>query len=137
MIKIIKDPGDRMFKILCIDHVVLRTMNVEEMTSFYCDTLGCSIEKVQEKIGLTQLRAGDSIIDLLQAKTAISEVGYNLDHFCLRIWPFDFNYLTDYFKSKKVHVYNHGERYGAQGYGESLYLRDPDGNEIELKSAKI
>ena len=66
------------------------------MTRFYCDVLGCSVEKEQRDLGLTQLRAGRSLIDLLQvggrldhAENGVPGTGRNMDHLCLRIEPFD------------------------------------------------
>ena len=125
-----------MFKIQCIDHIVLRTMNMNKMVSFYCDIMGCHVENHQEGHGFVQLRAGDSLIDLLQVKTSSNELGYNLEHFCLRISPFNYLSLKEYFQTKDVHIYNYGKRTGAKGYGESFYLKDPDNNEIELNSAE-
>src|SRR3546814_18335654 len=48
-----------------LDQVVLRVRDVAAMQAFYCDVLGCTVEKRQEAIGLLQLRAGDSLIDLV------------------------------------------------------------------------
>jgi len=56
-----------------IDHVVIRAQDAAALTRFYCEVLGCSVEKEQRDLGLTQLRAGRSLIDLLQ-------VGAKLDH---------------------------------------------------------
>ena len=125
-----------MFKIQCIDHIVLRTNNLEKLVAFYCDLLGCKIEKIIEEIGLIQLRAGESLIDLLPVEADIAADRSTLDHFCLRIKPFDYEFLKSYFHDKGVLLYNYGTRHGAEGYGESVYLKDPEGNEIELKSTR-
>ncbi|WP_345812404.1 VOC family protein [Paraburkholderia sp. PREW-6R] len=123
-----------------IDHVVIRAANVEVMARFYCDVLGCSLEKDQRDLGLTQLRAGRSLIDLLQvgakldhAENGVPGAGRNVDHVCLRVDPFDADALS-------AHLAEHGARpgepalrYGADGYGPSLYLYDPEGNMVELK----
>jgi glyoxylase I family protein len=122
-----------MFSIKCIDHIVLRVRDVDSMVSFYCETLGCKIENIQKEIELTQLRAGDSIIDLLKVEDNAASTNRNLDHFCLRIDPFNYDSLKKYFQSKGIEIYKFGERNGAQGIGPSFYLKDPDGNEIELK----
>ena len=87
-----------MFKVQCIDHIVLRTTNnIERMISFYCDILCLTIEKQQPEIKLTQLRAGTSLIDLIQKDDNLLDDGRNLDNFCLRISPFDFQSLNEYF----------------------------------------
>lgn len=130
-----------MFSILGLDHVVLRASNVPRMVRFYCEVLGCTVEKEREDLGLTQLRAGNSLIDLVAVDGAIGRKGgaapgtegRNMDHLCLRIEPFDPGALT-------THLIQHGvvpgeikPRYGADGTGPSLYLIDPEGNTVELK----
>jgi len=117
-----------------IDHIVLRTANVKAMLEFYCDILGCQIEKKQPDIGLTQLRVGNNIIDLVEVTTTSSPDNFNMDHFCLRVLNFDYEMLKKYFDEYQIETYRYGHRYGAEGYGYSFYLKDPDGNEIELKS---
>ena len=91
-----------MFSILGLDHVVLRASNVPRMVRFYCEVLGCTVEKEREDLGLTQLRAGNSLIDLVAVDGAIGRKGgaapgvegRNMDHLCLRIEPFDPGALT-------------------------------------------
>ncbi len=130
-----------MIRIRNIDHVVLRVRDVEQMVRFYGEVLGCTVEKVQEALGLTQLRAGACLIDLVdvageigrQGGAAPGRVGRNLDHFCLRIEPFDAAAIAAHLQS---HGIEHGpveRRYGAEGTGPSIYLRDPEGNTVELK----
>ena len=121
-----------MFEISCIDHIVLRTTKIEKMIDFYCNILNCTIERVQDQIGLTQLRAGDCIIDLLKVDNEVHQAHRNLGHFCLRINPFDGSSLQDYFKSKGIESLRYGQRYSAIGYTFSLYLLDPEDNEVEL-----
>lgn len=123
-----------MFEILTIDHIVLRTTQIDKMIHFYCDVLGCRIEKIQKDFGLTQLRAGDNIIDLISVDKAVSDSNRNLEHFCLRVAPFDFEALNNYFRNKGIEIYRYGDRYGSQGVGPSFYLKDPENNEIELKA---
>jgi glyoxylase I family protein len=121
-----------MFTIAHIDHIVLRTSQIEKMVQFYCDVLNCHIERVQAQFGLTQLRAGKNIIDLIKVDSTSAKENQNLEHFCLRISPFNFEELSQYFNKKGIEIFRHGQRYSAQGYGWSFYLRDPENNEIEL-----
>jgi len=126
------------FQILEIDHVVIRAADLPAMVRFYCDALGCRVEREVPEIGLVQLRAGRSLIDLLAAgdKTTAgpaTDAARNMDHLCLRVEPFDAAAL-------RAHLARHGatpgdeaRRYGADGYGPSLYLFDPERNMIELK----
>jgi catechol 2,3-dioxygenase-like lactoylglutathione lyase family enzyme len=128
-------------KILGIDHIVLRVRDVARMTAFYGDVLGCRVEKVQEKLGLTHLRAGSAMIDLISLDGPLGREGgagpgregRNVDHVCLRVATFDARAL-------KAHLANHGvapsaigSRFGADGDGPSLYITDPEGNVVELK----
>jgi glyoxylase I family protein len=124
-----------------IDHVVLRVREKNTMIDFYCDVLGCHLEKDQSSIGLTQLRAGSCLVDLVEVDSQLGSIGgrapgaegKNLDHVCFRVDPFDD-------KSIFNHLHNHGvapgtieSRYGAEGTGPSIYIEDPEGNTVELK----
>jgi len=116
-----------------LDHVVLRVADMERALGFYRDLLGCPVERRVESIGLVQLRAGASLIDLVPADPAADPKRGNMDHFCLRIEPFDAEALRDYLRSRGVTVGEVARRYGAEGDGPSLYIEDPDGNTVELK----
>lgn len=129
------------FSIIGLDHVVLRVRDPARMTRFYCDVLGCSVEKVQEALGLTQLRAGESLIDLVALDGELGRrggagpgpEGRNVDHFCLRIEPFDAGVLAGHLAAHGVKAQEVKTRYGADGYGPSIYVTDPEGNVVELK----
>ncbi|MPW20182.1 VOC family protein [Paraburkholderia sp. CNPSo 3157] len=128
------------FQIIDIDHVVIRAANLEAMTGFYREVLGCALEKEQRDLGLIQLRAGRSLIDLLQVggkidrpESGVPGVGRNMDHVCLRVEPFDADALKVWLTGRGVRIGEQATRYGADGYGPSLYLFDPEGNMVELK----
>jgi catechol 2,3-dioxygenase-like lactoylglutathione lyase family enzyme len=86
-----------MLPIAGLDHLVLRVADLPAMLRFYGDVLGCKIEKVQDQLGLYQLRAGSALIDIVpvdgplgkKGGAAAGAEGRNLDHFCLRVEPFD------------------------------------------------
>jgi catechol 2,3-dioxygenase-like lactoylglutathione lyase family enzyme len=130
-----------MFRILDIDHLVLRVAELERMLRFYCDVLGCRIERRQDAIGLVQLRAGRSLIDLVPLDGVLGRAGgaapglqgRNLDHFCLRIEPFDEAAVHAHLAANGVAGGPVEQRYGAEGEGPSIYLSDPEGNVVELK----
>ena len=132
-----------MLKIRHIDHLVLRVADVRVMLDFYVGVIGCSLERVQEELGLYQLRAGDSLIDLIPVDGRLGSMGgvapgkegRNLDHFCLRIDPFDAEEIVRHLKSKGVEPGAVESRYGAEGQGPSIYVSDPEGNVVELKGA--
>lgn len=124
-----------------IDHVVLRVRDMALMRRFYCDVLGCRVEKIQEKIGLVQLRAGRSLIDLVDVAGTLGRAGgappgregRNMDHLCLRIDPFDAADISTHLKTHGIAPGEVASRYGAEGDGPSMYIGDPEGNTIELK----
>jgi glyoxylase I family protein len=129
------------FRIEQIDHVVLRVYDVPTMLAFYCEVLGCSVERRQDDIGLVQLRAGHSLIDLVSIDGKLGRHGgagpgtggHNMDHVCLSVDGYDEQAILAYLKGRDVHVGDVGSRYGAKGEGPSIYLFDPQGNMVELK----
>jgi glyoxylase I family protein len=127
------------FRILGIDHVVLRAADPAALERFYVDVLGCTVEKRQPAIALTQLRAGRTLIDIVPAGEAGPAAGEqtgrgaNLDHLCLRIEPFDAAGLQAHFKAAGHDCGEEKSRFGADGQGPSVYLTDPEGNGVELK----
>lgn len=132
-----------MFEIAGIDHIVLRTTKLTEMLAFYCDVLGCRIERqMSQDMGLTQLRAGNSLIDIVVVDSQLGKLGggaptlteNNVDHFCLQLKPISNSAIKAHLISHGVAVDEFAERYGAQGFGSSLYIKDPEGNTVELKS---
>lgn len=121
-------------KIAEIDHVVFRCRDQSKMLDFYTRLLGLVEERRLEQIGLIQLRAGHSMIDLVPEKSAREEVQKNVDHVCLGIEATDMPAVVRYLKDCSIEVIGElATRYGARGMGLSIYLRDPEGNVIELK----
>ncbi|MDX2145294.1 MAG: VOC family protein [Rhodospirillaceae bacterium] len=128
-----------------IDHVVLRVRDVDRALAFYCGALNCTIERQLKDRGLTQLRAGSSLIDLVEVDSEFGRKlgaapgatpttgGRNMDHFCLRIDPFDAPAILAALKAAGIPAGDVAQRYGAEGTGPSIYIEDPDGNTVELK----
>ena len=128
------------FIIQGIDHIVLRVRELRRSLAFYCDLLGCTVERQQPQLGLTQLRAGSSLIDLVTLDGPLGAgeppgAGRNLEHFCLTIAPYDEQALIAWLAARGVEVGEAAMRYGAEGEGRSFYIEDPDGNRVELKGA--
>lgn len=129
------------FDIIGIDHLVLRVRDLDRMVRFYCDVLGCRVERVQNEIGLTQIRAGRSLIDLVPVDGTLGRMGgaapgkeaRNLDHFCVTIEGYDEVKIRAYLSARGVAIGEAGSRYGAEGEGPSLYVNDPEDNVVELK----
>ena len=130
-----------MLQILGLDHLVPRVRDARRMTRFYCEVLGCQVERVREELGLTHLRAGEAMIDLVAVDGELGRKGgapagsegRNVDHFCLRIEPFDAAALVSHLAAHGVSASEIKSRFGAEGTGPSLYLTDPEGNVVELK----
>ena len=132
-----------MIKPVALDHIVLRTERYRELIDFYCDIIGCTLEReTSAEFGLTQLRAGSGLIDIVDVNGELGKKGgpapgadgNNLDHFCLQIEAFDESELIDYLQSRGIDCGEFHERYGAQGMGRSLYIEDLDGNTVELRA---
>jgi glyoxylase I family protein len=127
--------------ILGIDHVVLRVRDVARVQRFYCEVLGCTVERVEADIGLTQLRAGRALIDLVDLAGKLGRMGgappgregHNMDHFCVRIERFDGAAISAHLESHSVAPGEVVDRSGAEGGGPSMYITDPEGNMVELK----
>ena len=130
---------------LGIDHAVLRVTDLEAALRFYCDVIGCREERRVDDLGLVQLRAGRSLIDLVAVDGRLGRAGgappgdegRNMDHLALRIEHFDEAALRAHLTAHGVEVGEVASRYGAEGDGPSLYIRDADGNTIELKGPPV
>lgn len=130
-----------MIRIREIDHLVLRIADLPAMLGFYRDVLGCVVERDRRDIGLVQLRAGRSLVDLVPVDgplggaggAAPGAEGRNLDHFCLRVEPFDEDAIRRHLEAHGVEAGPTALRFGAEGEGPSLYVMDPEGNVVELK----
>ena len=126
-----------------LDHVVLRVADVERALAFYCGVLGCAEERRVDALGLIQLRAGAHLIDLVDVDGPLGRAGgaapgesaRNVDHFALQVDPFDADALRAHLESHGIEPGDVAERYGALGMGPSMYIRDPDGNVVELKGS--
>ena len=115
-----------------LDHVVLRVADMDRAIAFYEQVLGLHVERRLETIGLVQLRAGTAMIDLVPGAPG-EDRGRNMDHFAIRIAEMDVPALTAHLKRHGIDPGEVRRRYGAEGYGSSIYITDPDGNTVELK----
>ena len=131
-----------MIQIKGLDHVVIRARDTGALVAFYRDVLGCPVERESTpEFGLTQLRAGASLIDIVSAEGELGRMGgaapgkdgYNMDHFCVRVEPFDEVAIRAHLAQFGVQGSELKTRYGAEGNGPSIYLEDPEGNTVELK----
>ena len=100
---------------------------------FYCVVLGAYEERRIPRASMVQLRVGHSLLDLIVDEAANTQGWQGLDHFCLRIEPWDEAVIAKHLRSFGVEIIERGARFGAQGSGPSLYVRDPFGMVVELK----
>ena len=120
-------------KVLGLDHIVLNVADVERSLAFYAHRLGLRPLRVDEwRLGEVPFPSvavdATTIIDLFTA----APTGENLNHFALVIGPLDLQELRD--SGGFDVVEGPATRWGAQGYGTSLYIRDPDDNVVELRT---
>ena len=132
-----------MIEVTGIDHIVLRTNKPKEMLEFYCTVLGCKVEReASAGMGLIQLRAGNALIDLLIVQEELGQAGEglsgsmenNMDHFCLQLKQSSEENILHHLQLHNVPAGEFAQRYGAQGSGPSIYITDPQGNTVELRS---
>jgi len=123
-----------------LDHVVLRVKDLTAALRFYRDMLGLPIERELD-MGLVQLRAGAALIDLVPVDSRLGRLGgppagangFNMDHFALELEQFDTAAIFAHLDAYGVAHGGVDQRYGAKGTGPSIYVKDPDGNTVELK----
>ncbi|WP_335972460.1 MULTISPECIES: VOC family protein [Streptomycetaceae] len=114
------------------DHLVLNVADVERSLRFYCGALGLAPVRVEEwragRAPFPSVRvSADTIVDLVAGERD----GRNVDHFCLVVEPLDWDEVVA--SGAWDVVDGPGPRFGARGTATSLYVRDPDGNVIELR----
>jgi catechol 2,3-dioxygenase-like lactoylglutathione lyase family enzyme len=128
-------------KLRGIDHVVLRVKDIDVMRRFYCDILGATHVAYRPEFGMSHLRVGAAMIDLVEVAGPLGKAGgagpgregRNMDHLCLRVEPFDEQEILSYLRKHGVPVGGVRNRFGAEGNGVSIYVTDPEGNTVELK----
>lgn len=137
-----KEPAMAEFQVQRLDHLVLRVRDLARSLQFYQQVLGCTVARERPDLGLVHLRLGVSMLDLIsldgplgaRGGTGLAKDSHNLDHFCVRIEPFDEASLLAFLAQQRVEVLAPASiNYGAEGEGWSVYIRDPDGNVVELK----
>jgi catechol 2,3-dioxygenase-like lactoylglutathione lyase family enzyme len=131
-VKILRQADNAALTVTGLDHVVLRVANLERSMAFYGEVLGCPVERELQTPRLVQMRAGSSMIDIVPCQPG-EKPGRNMDHFAVRIAKMDVPALTAHLARHGIDAGEVRRRYGAEGYGSSIYIEDPDGNTVELK----
>lgn len=120
-------------QVLGLDHVVLRVKSLERSIDFFRAVLGARVERELQLPRIVQMRIGDSLLDLVPGRRRKADADHNLDHFAVRVADLDRAALSRRLAPWGIQPGEPAERYGAQGYGLSIYFTDPDGNMIEFK----
>ena len=128
-------------RIIEMDHIVLNVADVERSLLFYTQALGLKGERIDEfragKVGFPSVRInGDTLIDLMTSPppAQASNGTTNLNHFCLVAESLDLTALAQSLRSHGVPIVREPvSRWGAHGQATSIYILDPDGNEIEIR----
>ena len=136
-VKILRQAENVAITVTGLDHVVLKVASLERSIAFYGEVLGCPVERELEQPRLVQMRAGTSMIDIVPCQPGeqpgIATAGRNMDHFAVRIATMDVPAITAHLARHGIAAGEVRRRYGAEGYGSSIYIEDPDGNTVELK----
>ncbi|AZI37412.1 hypothetical protein NT2_01_00890 [Caenibius tardaugens NBRC 16725] len=130
-----------MIALAAIDHVVFRVRDMGAMIAFYQSVFGAQVERRVDDLGLVQIRVGSALVDLidcadelgLQGGAPPGREGRNVDHVCFRVEPWDEDAILSHLADHGFVDRDVGLRYGAQGFGPSIYVTDPEGNVLELK----
>jgi catechol 2,3-dioxygenase-like lactoylglutathione lyase family enzyme len=131
-VKILRQADNAALTVTGLDHVVLRVADLGRSIAFYGEVLGCPVERELQTPRLVQMRAGSSMIDIVPCRPG-EQPGRNMDHFAVRIAKMDVPALTAHLARHGIDAGEVRRRYGAEGYGSSIYIEDPDGNTVELK----
>jgi catechol 2,3-dioxygenase-like lactoylglutathione lyase family enzyme len=122
-----------MVRVIELDHIVLNVSDVEKAVAWYCEELGLEPDRLDDwrrgEVPFPSARVNDhTIVDFFAAE----RTGENLNHVCLVIEPTELDALKD--SGRFEVVGGPSDVYGARGMGRSIYVRDPDGNTVELRT---
>lgn len=131
------------FAVRGLDHVVLLVDNMAAAKGFYRGVVGCTVERELQKYGMVQLRAGAALIDLVDISSQegawarpVVAGGRNVDHVALDTGDWDEAEMRAHLAVHGITIVEEGLRGGAKGEDLSFYVRDPAGNQIELKRSR-
>jgi catechol 2,3-dioxygenase-like lactoylglutathione lyase family enzyme len=116
-----------------LDHLVLNVADAERSLGWYTVLLGLSAERVDEwragQVPFPSVRVSEGcIIDLFE----LDRTGENVDHLCLAVDRADVDAVAG--DARFDVIEGPARRWGARGNGWSIYVSDPDGNTVELRS---
>jgi glyoxylase I family protein len=115
------------------DHIVLVSPDVERLVAWYRDELGLRTERLEEwrrgEVLFVSLRVSDTfLIDVFTGE----RTGVNVDHLAIVVEGVDLDELAA--EGRFEVEMGPADLFGAQGTGRGLYISDPDGNRVELRT---
>ncbi|MBI3329554.1 MAG: VOC family protein [Nitrospinae bacterium] len=132
-----------MFKISAMDHIVLNVEDIDRSLNFFTQVLGLETERVEQfhkkEVPFPSVRVSpETVIDLFPMKPGEALARgpglQNLNHFTMVVEAADFEAFQKHLGEHGVTIEEGpGRRWGARGYGMSVYFKDPDGNRIEVR----
>jgi catechol-2,3-dioxygenase len=121
-----------------LDHLVLKLRNEAAMIAFYTDILGLEAERLEDyrngQALFPSIRINPTTLIDLFPTTLEAPVTPNLDHFCLTLDGASWEQVRQRLIEHDVEIDGPHTRWGALGDGQSIYVTDPDGNGVELKT---
>lgn len=125
-----------------LDHVGVKVTDLERAISFYTGLFGFPVaerRRFENGVDAAGLKIGQSLMFLLfrpEYRAHNPEDPAGIDHFCLTFEPPEWEAIIAKVREKGIPTVGEiMERGGATGFGPSLYIVDPDGNQIEVKRA--
>jgi len=124
-----------MVQVTGFDHIVLNVADVEISAAWYQDKLGLELIRIEEwrrgEVLFPSLRIdGTTLIDLFRSE----RTGENLNHFAVVVETDDLQAVIDSGEFDLAGPPQPSDLFGAQGQGLGIYVKDPDGNTVELRT---
>jgi len=126
-----------------LDHLVINSADVEKTVNFYRDLFNCSVERwnefIQGSVKFPSIRISESfIIDVFPPEMWASEKyvenNHNINHFCLASTPEHWRDINDYIAENSIKIEKGPDEFwGARGNGMSIFVKDPEGNTVEIR----
>ena len=123
-----------------LDHIVLEVADVQRSIDFYVG-LGLRPERLDEyrrgEVKFPSLRINaDTLIDVFPPPMHAGPkgVGHNLHHFAL-VTDVTIAEVREALKRLSIEIEQEADQnFGARGLANSVYVRDPDGNSVEIRT---
>lgn len=120
------------FEPLRLDHLLLHVRGMAGAERFYCGALGCTVQHRMPQNGMVELSAGVTLVDIDDPRGSWAldgaQHGRNVDHFALLTGGWDDAEMRSWLATNGVAIEEERNETGEQ----SLYVRDPSGNLVEL-----